>query len=299
MTATMSTEETIVLVAITRKGAAQAARLAALLPQAQILVSEKFADAFAGLPNPLASCRSAPQNSPLPLGGEGLGERVDGVSGKAMPAEQAPLSLSPDPSPASGRGENCDPAPLQPQTLSEWIAPLFAQYREIVFFVSLGAVVRLIAPHLKGKDKDPAVLVIDEAAQFVIPVLSGHLGGANACAERLAALLGARPVLTTASDVSRTIAVDILGRELGWRVEASKEALTRAAAAVVNGEPVAFVQEAGKTNWWPHATPQAGNITLFKRIEDVPPGAYAAVLWVTQRDISAAMPQAAGAHRIV
>ncbi len=133
MTATMSTEETIVLVAITRKGAAQAARLAALLPQAQILVSEKFADAFAGLPNPLASCRSAPQSSPLPLGGEGLGERVDGVSGKAMPAEQAPLSLSPDPSPASGRGENCDPAPLQPQTLSEWIAPLFAQYREIGF----------------------------------------------------------------------------------------------------------------------------------------------------------------------
>ena len=105
--------------------------------------------------------------------------------------------------------------------------------------------------------------------------------------------------MTTASDVSRTIAVDILGRELGWRVEASKEALTRAAAAVVNGEPVAFVQEAGKTNWWPHATPQAGNITLFKRIEDVPPGAYAAVLWVTQRDISAAMPQAAGAHLIV
>ena len=261
MTATMSTEETIVLVAITRKGAAQAARLAALLPQAQILVSEKFADAFAGLPNPLASCRSAA-------------------------------------SPASGRGGSCDRAPLQSRTLSEWIGPLFAQYREIVFFVSLGAVVRLIAPHLKGKDKDPAVLVIDEAAQFVIPVLSGHLGGANACAERLAALLGARPVLTTASDVSQTIAVDILGRELGWRVEASKEALTRAAAAVVNGEPVAFVQEVGKTNWWPHATPLAGNITLFKRIEEVPPGAYAAVLWVTQREISAAMPQAA-AHLIV
>ena len=262
MTATMSTGEASVLVAITRKGAAQAARLAALLPQAQILVSEKFADAFAGLPNPLASCRSAA-------------------------------------SPASGRGEGCDRIALQSRTLSEWIGPLFAQYREIVFFVSLGAVVRLIAPHLKGKDKDPAVLVIDEAAQFVIPVLSGHLGGANACALRLAALLGARPVLTTASDVSQTIAVDILGRELGWQVEASKEALTRAAAAVVNGEPVAFVQEAGKTNWWPHASPLAGNITLFSRIEDVPPGGYAALLWVTQRETNAAMPQAAGVPLVV
>ena len=183
--------------------------------------------------------------------------------------------------------------------VGDQVPALFAAFDGIVCIVSLGAVVRLIAPHLKNKEEDPAVVVIDEAGKFVIPVLSGHLGGANACAERLAALLGARPVLTTASDVSQTIAVDILGRELGWRVEASKEALTRAAAAVVNGEPVAFVQEVGKTNWWPHATPLAGNITLFKRIEEVPPGAYAAVLWVTQRDISAAMPQAAGAHLIV
>ena len=230
------------LVAITRKGAAQAARLAALLPQAEVLVAEKFADTFAGLPNPLM-------------------------------AYHGPLSAR--------------------------IGKILTDYREIVFFVSLGAVVRLIAPHLQGKEKDPAVLVIDEAAQFVIPVISGHIGGANACAERLAALLGATPVLTTASDVSQTIAVDILGRELGWTVEASKEDLTRAAAAVVNGEPVAFVQEAGEKGWWLHSPPLPANIVLFSHLSDVPPGTYATLLWVTQRDVSDEMRQKLGARLII
>lgn len=84
------------------------------------------------------------------------------------------------------------PNPVHPYqgALSAQVAALFQSYDQIVFFVSLGAVVRLIAPYLKSKDEDPGVLVIDDAAQYVIPVLSGHVGGANACAEQLAALLG-------------------------------------------------------------------------------------------------------------
>ncbi len=96
--------------------------------------------------------------------------------------------------------------------LRDEMAPLFAGYDQLVFFVSLGAVVRLIAPVLKSKDEDPGVMVVDDAGQFVIPVLSGHVGGANAMSERIADLLGATPVLTTASDVGKTIPVDILGR---------------------------------------------------------------------------------------
>jgi len=67
---------------------------------------------------------------------------------------------------------------------------------EIVFFVALGAVVRLVAPHLVAKETDPGILVVDDAAQFVIPVLSGHQGGANAFARELADMLSATPVLT-------------------------------------------------------------------------------------------------------
>lgn len=167
------------------------------------------------------------------------------------------------------------------------IAQLFAEFDQIVFFVSLGAVVRLIAPHLKSKDQDPGVLVIDDAGQFVIPVLSGHLGGANAMAEQMAALLGATAVLTTASDVGKTIAVDILGLELGWKVEAPKINITRVSAHVVNGEAIAVVQDAGSPNWWARPTPLPATIHQFERFEDVDLAHFKAVLWITHANVSA------------
>ena len=167
------------------------------------------------------------------------------------------------------------------------IAALFSEFDQVVFFVSLGAVVRLIAPHLKSKDEDPGVLVVDDAAQFVIPVLSGHVGGANAMAEQVAALLGATAVLTTASDVGKTIPVDILGRELGWKVEAPKLNITRVSAHVVNGEPIAVVQEAGSPDWWTRPTPLPASIHKFSRLEDVDLSHFKAVLWITHAEVSA------------
>lgn len=216
------------LVAITKHGAAQAMRLAADLPGADICTSSKFAAQFAGLPNTVRA--------------------YDGA-------------------------------------LRDEIGPLFDGYDQIVFFVSLGAVVRLIAPHLRSKDEDPGVIVVDDAGQYVIPVLSGHVGGANEWSERVADLLGAAPVLTTASDVGRTIPVDILGRHLGWRVEAPKINITRVSAHVVNGEPIAFVQEAGSPNWWTRSTPVPENIHFFKRFDDVLLERYTALLWVTHADV--------------
>ena len=165
------------------------------------------------------------------------------------------------------------------------VAALFAAFDGIVCIISLGAVVRLIAPHLKGKEQDPGIVVLDEAGRFAIPVLSGHRGGGNALAVHLADAMSLVPVLTTASDVRGTINVDILGREMGWRLEAPKDALTRACAAVVNDEAVAFVQEAGSRDWWPSGTPPPANIHLFGRIEDVNPDDYASILWVSRREI--------------
>jgi len=221
----------LVLVAITKHGAAQAVALAPLVPDADVIVSEKFAAAFEGVPNPVKSYTGA---------------------------------------------------------LRAQMAPLFKAYDQIVFFVSLGAVVRLIAPQLNSKDEDPGVLVIDDAGQFVIPVLSGHIGGANAWAGHLASLIDALPVLTTASDAGKTIPVDILGRELGWHVEAPKINITRVSAHVVNEEPIAFVQEAGSKGWWTRPVPLPKTIHLFERFEDVDLTKFAAVLWVTRREVSGA-----------
>jgi len=179
------------------------------------------------------------------------------------------------------------------------IEALFEQYDQIVFFVSLGAVVRLIAPFLKSKDEDPGVLVVDDAAQFVIPVLSGHVGGANACSEMIAGLLNATPVLTTASDVGKTIPVDILGRELGWTTECPKINITRVSADVVNEEPIAFIQEAGSKQWWTRATPLPKNIHLFDDFSKVNLTQFKSILWVTNQEISESVWQQFKEHLVV
>lgn len=176
--------------------------------------------------------------------------------------------------------------------IGDQMPALFSAFDGIVCVISLGAVVRLIAPHLGDKDRDPAVVVVDEAGQFAIPVLCGHLGGANALAGRLAEALGATPVLTTASDARQTLAVDLLGRELGWQIEASHDAIVHCSAAMVNDEPVALVQEAGSRDWWRrHANGRSGplptNLTLFDRLEDVAPESFAAVLWIARRAMPA------------
>lgn len=188
--------------------------------------------------------------------------------------------------------------------VGDQVPALFAAFDGIVAIVSLGAVVRLIAPHLGNKETDPAVVVVDEAGRFAIPVLSGHLGGANALAGHLATALGATPVLTTASDARQTLAVDLLGRELGWTFEASHDEIVRASAAVVNDEPVALVQEAGRRDWWPgHANGREGplpaNLTLFERLEDVDLDRYAAVLWVSERPIPPALAAQLAGRRVI
>lgn len=169
--------------------------------------------------------------------------------------------------------------------LRDEIAPVMRGFDQLCFFLSVGAVVRLIAPHLVSKQTDPGVLAIDEAARFVVPVLSGHIGGANAFAERIAGLIGATAVITTASDAIGTIAVDLLGRDLGWRIEASPRILTRVAGRVVDGEAIAFVQESGSREWRPGSTALPGNFEVFDRLESVDPERFAAVLLVTRRDV--------------
>ncbi len=152
---------------------------------------------------------------------------------------------------------------------------------QMIFFLSVGATVRLIAPHLADKRRDPGVIAVDEAGQFVVPVVGGHLGGANAWARHVAAELGALPAITTASDQAGLPAVDLLGQEQGWAVEASPGALRGAAAALVNDQPVALVEEAEP--WQaPRAPP---NLFRFSTIAEVDVDAYAAVLWVSREPV--------------
>lgn len=103
----------------------------------------------------------------------------------------------------------------------------------------MGIVVRDMAPCLKSKLTDPAVVVMDEKAQYVISVLSGHLGGANRLSHELAHLLGAIPVITTSSDVNGKIAIDVFAKENNLKITSMKQAKL-CASEIVSGYPVEF-----------------------------------------------------------
>jgi cobalt-precorrin 5A hydrolase len=146
------------------------------------------------------------------------------------------------------------------------ITELFKSSDALVCIFSLGAVIRLISPYIKDKKTDPAVLVIDDQAKFVISTLSGHLGGANELAEEIAHTLGATPIITTAADVNKTIPVDLLGRELGWRIDDDAN-VTKVSAFMVNEEQIGVFQDAGARNWWSGKLP--ANVTVYDSMTEL------------------------------
>jgi len=211
--------------AITRHGLEVAARLAAALPDAELVVSEKL-------------YASAPP------------------------------------------GARCMPLPMGPT-----LEATFTSFDAHVFVISIGAVVRMVAPLLRNKKVDPAVICIDELGRFSICVLSGHVGRGNAFTERIADLLGAQPVITTASDTLGTLTVDILGRELGWTLDDADRNVTRGCAAVVNAARVLFVQETGEPDFWPLGKPLPEGVAYATSLDGVDPTAYEILLIASDREL--------------
>lgn len=93
-------------------------------------------------------------------------------------------------------------------SMEDWTVEGFRNREDLVFIGAVGIAVRAIAPHVRSKVTDPAVVAVDESGNFAVPVLSGHLGGANDLARRIAAVCGAVPVVTTATDCRGVFAVD-------------------------------------------------------------------------------------------
>lgn len=166
----------------------------------------------------------------------------------------------------------------------------FQAYDGHVFVVSIGAVVRMVAPLLRNKKVDPAVVCVDDAARFSICVLSGHVGRGNELAERVASVLGAEPVVTTASDAIGTLTVDILGRELGWELDDPDRNVTRGCAAVVNEAKVLFVHEAGEPDFWPTDRPLPKNVQYTRSLDGVDPRSFEILLVATDRDVARSHP---------
>ena len=115
----------------------------------------------------------------------------------------------------------------------------FNKYDLHIFVAATGAVVRIIEGKFKSKDTDPAVITVDDHANFVISLLSGHLGGANKECEKIAHGIGAIPVITTASDVGGKIAVDTFSQKIKAKLE-DLEGAKRVTSLIVNGEKVSL-----------------------------------------------------------
>ena len=132
--------------------------------------------------------------------------------------------------------------------LAAWTAAQWGRAEGLIFVGAAGIAVRAIAPHIKDKFTDPAVVSVDEEGRFAVPLLSGHVGGANELALRVAELTGGQAAVSTATDVNGLFAVDVWAREQGLAI--TDRALAReVSAALLEGKAVGFASD------WGHPCP--------------------------------------------
>lgn len=159
---------------------------------------------------------------------------------------------------------------------------IFDRYRYLVLIMATGIAVRAVAPVIKDKRTDPGVVVIDDSGSSCISLLSGHLGGANELAEKIASMINAHPVITTASDINKTISADMLGSDFGWILE-ENEYINAVSSALVNGESVGIFQEAGERNWRDETEESPDNIHIFESIDELAHAGPQAAILITDR----------------
>ena len=132
-------------------------------------------------------------------------------------------------------------------SLKNHIGQIFKDYDQVLCIMALGIVVRMIAPYIEHKSKDPAVVVMDEVGHHVISLLSGHLGGANEWTQSISLAIDADPVITTATDVNGLPAPDVLARHEHLLVD-DFQTLINVNSAIVGGEQVDYYIDASLAN---------------------------------------------------
>ena len=151
-------------------------------------------------------------------------------------------------------------------SLASWTAAQFVQSEALIFVGAAGIAVRAIAPHCKSKTTDPAVVVVDECGRFAVPLLSGHLGGANDLARAIAAVCGAVPVITTATDAHGIFAVDEWAKHQNCTV-LKPEHIKLVSGKLLAGQPVYYwgdfpVTGAAPAGLFPADAPEQADLAL-------------------------------------
>ena len=174
-------------------------------------------------------------------------------------------------------------------SIADFLTASFVDYEAFIFIGALGICVRSIAPYVQDKATDPAIVNLDDHGQFVQPVLGGHLGGANDLARRLARVLGAQAVITTASDLQDIWALDTLAARFGWQAAPSGP-LNQLVSLFVNNAKTALlldVQDEG-TRWLEKTRPPF--VDVFYNRDEIDWSQYQLLLAVTYRPLVVPVP---------
>ena len=129
----------------------------------------------------------------------------------------------------------------QISSISDTIADIFNKTESIIFIGAMGICIRSIAPHIRDKHSDPAIINIDSTGRFVISVLSGHVGGANDLTKDIARIIGGEAVITTQSDNTNLWALDTLGNKYGWTTTSNTENFNHPLTTFVNKKATALL----------------------------------------------------------
>lgn len=132
---------------------------------------------------------------------------------------------------------------IKEQGLAGWTKEQMKQKQALLFIGACGIAVRAIAPNLVDKLQDSPVLVMDEKGSYVIPILAGHVGGANELAFLIAERMGAVPVITTATDINGKFAVDVFAKKNGLWIQ-NKEGIAKVSSKVLRGNHITVSVEA-------------------------------------------------------
>lgn len=171
------------------------------------------------------------------------------------------------------------------QNLQEESGKLMSQHDVLIFFSAMGICVRSIAPHLKSKHSDPAILCVDTTGKYVISVVSGHVGGANNWSKRIASILGAEPIITTQSDRKGLWALDTLGAEYNWKLESREISLNDAIALFVNSQPTALLLETRSNGSVALEQSKPEHVDIYRDLKEIDLSKYKLLIAVTHREL--------------
>jgi precorrin-4 C11-methyltransferase len=166
-------------------------------------------------------------------------------------------------------------------SVSKSVEDIFTQYTALIFIGAMGICVRSIAPHIKDKYTDPAVVNIDTTGRYVVSVLSGHVGGANELTNRIAHITGGEAIITTQSDNTNLWALDTLGAKFNWETHSNMANFNHPLTVFVNRKPTALLLDIRDSGTACLERTKPAHVDIYYKYDDINLSEYELLIAVT------------------